>query len=148
MKKASIEVAVGIFVLIGMICIGYLTIRLGKLEIFSRNTYPLVARFESVTGLKPGASVEISGVEVGKVDSIGLDFEKQMAVVTMQIQNGIALDEEVIASIRTSGLIGDKFIKLSQGGADDMLKSGDQITETESVLDIEELISKYIFSEK
>lgn len=147
MKTDSIEMAVGVFVLIGLCCVAYLTIRLGKMEIIGNNNYSVIAKFRSVSGLKNGARVEIAGVGVGKVDSISLDQQKEMASVTMKIEKNIILDDEVIASIRTSGLIGDKFIKLTPGGSDVILKNGGQITETESALDIEELISKYVFSD-
>ena len=147
MKKSSIETSVGIFVLIGIVCVGYLTIKLGKMEWIGNNNYILEARFQSISGLKSGAEVEIAGVQIGKVDSIYLDQEKGAAVVKMKIQNGIILTDDVIASIKTSGIIGDKYIKLSPGGSDQVLKPGDVITETESAIDIEELISKYAFGD-
>ncbi|MFO7496292.1 MAG: outer membrane lipid asymmetry maintenance protein MlaD [Desulfobacterales bacterium] len=143
--KASVETAVGIFVLIGILCVGYLTIKLGKLELLADNFYVLNARFQSVSGLKKGAQVEIAGVPVGKVDTITLDNQGQVAVVKLKIENGVVLTDDVIASVKTAGLIGDKYIKLSPGGSDIVLKAGDTIIETESALDIEELISKYAF---
>ncbi len=145
MKKASVETAVGIFVVIGILCIGYLTIKLGNMEWIGDNYYPLYARFQSVSGLSSGAYVEMAGVEIGKVDSIALDPERLVAKVTLKIQKGVVLTDDVIASVKTSGLIGDKYIKLSPGGSDEILKPGDMITETESALDLEELISKYVF---
>ena len=145
MKKASVDLGVGIFVLIGIICVGYLTIRLGKMELLGDDHYFLNARFQSISGLKTGATVEIAGVQVGLVDSITLDFKEQVAVVRMKILKNVVLTDDVIASVKTAGLIGDKFIKLSPGGSEEVLKPGDTITETESVLDIEELISKYAF---
>ncbi len=145
MKKSSVELGVGIFVLIGLMCVGYLTIRLGKVQLLDDEHYYLNARFQSVTGLKVGASVEIAGVPVGEVDSISLDHEEQVARVRLKIKKDVALSDDVIASVKTSGLIGDKYIKLSPGGSDEILKPGDTITETESALDIEELISKYAF---
>jgi phospholipid/cholesterol/gamma-HCH transport system substrate-binding protein len=143
--KASVETAVGIFVLIGILCVGYLTIKLGKLELLADNYYVLNARFQSVSGLKKGAQVEIAGVPVGKVDLISLDHERQVALVKLKIEHGVVLTDDVIASVKTSGLIGDKYIKLSPGGSDTVLQAGDTIIETESALDIEELISKYAF---
>ncbi|MFY9940561.1 MAG: outer membrane lipid asymmetry maintenance protein MlaD [Desulfobacterales bacterium] len=143
--KASVETAVGIFVLIGILCVGYLTIKLGKLELLGDNFYVLNARFQSVSGLKKGAQVEIAGVPVGKVDTITLDHEHQVAMVKLKIEHGVELTDDVIASVKTAGLIGDKYIKLSPGGSDIVLKAGDTIIETESALDIEELISKYAF---
>ena len=145
MKKASVDLGVGIFVLIGIICVGYLTIRLGKMELLGDDHYFLNARFQSISGLKTGATVEIAGVQVGLVDSISLDLKEQVAVVRMKILKNVVLTDDVIASVKTAGLIGDKFIKLSPGGSEEILKPGDTITETESVLDIEELISKYAF---
>ena len=145
MKRSSVEIAVGVFVVIGLLCIGYLTIRLGEVSWFGDHTYTVFARFESVSGLKSGAQVEIAGISVGKIQAITLDQERQMAVVEMRIDNGVAITDDVIASVKTSGLIGDKFIKLTPGGSDEMLAPGDMIVETESALDIEELVSKYVF---
>ncbi|MBW1899765.1 MAG: outer membrane lipid asymmetry maintenance protein MlaD [Deltaproteobacteria bacterium] len=147
MRKVSTETVVGLFVLAGIICVGYLTIRLGKMEILGNNTYTVYGRFESATGLTEGASVEMAGVQVGQVSDISLDKERQVAVVTMKIEKGIDLTDDVIASLKTAGLIGDKFIKLTPGGSDILLKDGDMITETESGVDLEELISKYVFGD-
>ena len=145
MKKASIEVAVGIFMLIGMLCVGYLSVRLGEMEWGGDKYYPLLARFQSVSGLIAGAHVELAGVRVGKVDSIALDPKTQAAVVKLNIQKSVVLSDDVIASIKTAGLIGDKYLQLSPGGSDRVLKAGDMITETESAVDLEALISKYVF---
>jgi phospholipid/cholesterol/gamma-HCH transport system substrate-binding protein len=145
MKRSSIEMSVGVFVLIGLLCIGYLTIKLGKMELLGENHYMLNARFESVSGLKAGAEVDLAGVQIGQVESISLDNERQMALVRLKIQNGVELSQDVIASVKTSGLIGDKYINISPGGSDEVLKPEDTIEETESALDIEELISKYVF---
>jgi phospholipid/cholesterol/gamma-HCH transport system substrate-binding protein len=147
MKKTSVETAVGVFVMIGLVCVAYLTIKLGKMEWFGDNFYILNARFESVSGLKAGAQVDMAGVEIGQVSDIRLDNEKQMAIVQMKIRKGVTLTDDVIASVKTSGLIGDKYIKLTPGGSDRILESGDTIFETESALDIEELVSKYVFGD-
>jgi phospholipid/cholesterol/gamma-HCH transport system substrate-binding protein len=145
MKRYSIETSVGVFVLIGMACLAYLTVKLGKMELIGDNYYSLYARFNSVSGLKVGAYVEMAGVQIGQVDSIFLDQQEQVAVVKMKIQKGIVLTDDVIASVKTSGLIGDKYIEISPGGSDKVLKPGDSITETESAVDLEELIGKYVF---
>jgi phospholipid/cholesterol/gamma-HCH transport system substrate-binding protein len=145
MKKLSTETAVGIFVLIGIVSIGYLTIRLGKMEIIGDNYYSITARFQSITGLKAGSEVEVAGVPVGQVEGISLDQERWMAVVKMKIDKGVVVSEDAIASIKTAGLIGDKYIKISPGVSDELLKPGGMITETESALDIEELVSKFVF---
>lgn len=138
------ELAVGVFVLIGLACLAYLTVKLGKMEVFGNDGYTLTARFTSITGLKTGASVEISGVPVGKVVSITLD-NRYTAKVGLRINTGVKLSEDSIASVKTSGLIGDKYISISLGGSDVLLAAGGEITETESAVDIEALISKYVF---
>lgn len=137
--------AVGIFMLIGIACVGYLTIQLGKMQWLGDNFYQLDARFKSAAGLKAGSQIEIAGVQVGQVSSIQFDPKRQMALVQLKIQKNIVLTDDVIASVKTSGLIGDRYIKLTPGGSDLVLKPGDQITETESAIDFEELISKYVF---
>jgi phospholipid/cholesterol/gamma-HCH transport system substrate-binding protein len=145
MKKTSVETAVGVFVLIGLISVAYLTIKLGKMEWFGEDSYTIDARFNSVSGLKAGAQVDMAGVEIGQVADISLDNERQVAIVSMKIKKDVMLTDDVIASVKTSGLIGDKYIKLTPGGSDRILKSGDMIIETESALDIEELVGKYVF---
>lgn len=145
MRRSSVEIAVGVFVVIGILCVGYLTIRLGEVSWFGDDTYSVFGRFESVSGLKTGASVEIAGIPVGKIHAITLDHKRQMAMVEMKINAGVAITDDVIAAVKTAGLIGDKFVKLTPGGSPDMLKPGDIIVDTESALDIEELVSKYVF---
>ena len=147
MKKSSVETSVGIFMFIGILCVGYLTIHLGKIDWIGSDHYQLRSLFQSVSGLKVGANVEMAGVPIGSVESISLDRKKKIAEVTMNIHNGIELEEDVIASIKTAGLIGDKYIMISPGGSDTILKPGDVILETESAVDIEDLISKYLFGE-
>jgi phospholipid/cholesterol/gamma-HCH transport system substrate-binding protein len=145
MKKSDFEMAVGVFVLVGILCVGYLTIKLGKMEILGDNHYELSARFDSVTGLKSGSEVEIAGVKVGQVERITLDIESMMAIAHLKIRKDIELSDDVIAAVKTAGLIGDKYISLIPGGSPDILQPGDTIIETESALDIEELVSKYVF---
>lgn len=145
MKKANLETVVGIFVLIGLICLAYLSIKLGKMEVFGGDFYQVYADFDSVSGLKSGASVEIAGVEVGRVSRIILDPKNgDKARVYLQIKGGIKIQDDVIAGVRTSGIIGDKFIQLKPGGSDQIIAAGGRIRDTESSVDIEELISKYI----
>ena len=143
--NASREVAVGIFVLIGLLCTAYLTIKLGRMELFNTQGYELTARFNSVSGLRTGASVELAGVQVGRVSAITLDHKRSQAVVTMQMDKNLKLSEDSIASIKTSGLIGDKYVSLSPGGAEKELSNGGEIEETESAVDLESLIGKYAF---
>lgn len=145
MKQSSVELGVGLFVLLGILCVGYLTIRLGEVEVLRDDYYFLNARFTSVTGLKVGAQVEIAGVQVGQVDGIALDYKEHVALVRLKIKAGIQLSDDAIASVQTAGLLGDKYIQLSQGGSDQILKPGDRIVETEPALNIENLIRKYAF---
>jgi len=145
MKKASLETIVGMFVLIGLACLAYLSIKLGKMELIGGNHYQVYADFDSVSGLKNGASVEIAGVDVGRVAKITLDPKSgDKARVYLQIQGGVKLQDDVIAAVRTSGIIGDKFIQLQPGGSDTFIASGGKIRDTESSVNLEELISKYI----
>ncbi len=145
MNKSKIEISVGIFVLLGLIGLGYLTIKLGRMEWIGDNYYSVTARFTSVSGLTSGAQVEIAGVQVGKVAAISLDPNIKVAVVDMKINHDVSLSEDVIASIKTSGLIGDKYVSLTPGGAEQTIAPGGTIIETESAVDIESLISKYVF---
>ncbi len=147
MKTRTVETSVGLFVLLGLICVGYLTIKLGKMEVFGGDYYYVSARFGSVSGLKRGAPVDIAGVQVGTVDRIELDPETMAAVVRMKIRRDVALKEDSMASIKTIGLIGDKYVKIEPGGSEVLLKDGDMITETESAVDIESVIGKYAFGD-
>jgi phospholipid/cholesterol/gamma-HCH transport system substrate-binding protein len=145
MNMVKLELMVGTFMLIGILCLGYVSIKLGKMEFGGGDFYSVIAGFDSVSGLKPGARVEVAGVEVGKVDRIALDAKSgDRALAYLKIKTGVKITDDVIASVRTSGIIGDKFIKLRPGGSEKMLKNNDTIRETESAIDIEELVSKFI----
>lgn len=145
MKKFSKETIVGIFVVIGIICVVYMTVSLGKLNLFNSDYYVVKARFNTVSGLRPGNYVSMLGINIGTVKGFELDQEQQMAVVTMTISKDILLYDDAMASIRTEGLIGDKFISIYPGGGGDLLKDGDFIIDTESPTDIMDLVSKYAF---
>ncbi len=146
MRRTIVEISVGIFVLLGLICVAYLTIKLGKMEwLGTGNYYQVKARFGNIGGLKKGAVVDMAGVQIGQVIQVNLDPEDNTAVVTMKIRNDLQLTEDVIASIKTAGLIGDKYVQISPGGSDVILENGDTIVETESAVDLEALISKYAF---
>ena len=144
MKQAGVETLVGVFVLAGMASLAYLAISLGGLEIFQGNNYRVMALFGSASGLTSGDSIEIAGVEIGKVGRISLSDDDQ-ARVEMKIRGGVKLTEDVIASVRTKGLIGDRYIKLEQGGSEHYIRAGGRIRETTPPLDIEELIGQFIF---
>ena len=142
MEKTKLELIVGIFVLVGILCLGYLSIKLGKLEVIGSNLYTVDAEFDTVSGLRAGASIEIAGVEVGRVKAIRLNSDR--AVATFSIRDGITLYDDTIASIKTRGIIGEKFVALSLGGGGAELKPGARIRDTESGLDLEELVSQYV----
>ena len=147
MKKYSMETAVGIFIVIGLICVGYMTVKLGNVSLFGDRTYPLSACFASVAGLRVGSSVEIYGIQVGTVTGLSIDQEKQMGVVGMKIDRGTVIYNDASATIRTAGVIGDRYVKLDPGGAGEPLKPGGVIWQTSGPADIEDLISKYAFGD-
>jgi phospholipid/cholesterol/gamma-HCH transport system substrate-binding protein len=136
------EIVVGFFVLVGIACLGYLAIKLGKLEVLGSSGYVVYADFPTVAGLKVGDPVEIAGVRVGRVDSMGLADDR--ARLQLRIQDGIKLQEDVIASVRARGLIGDKFVLIAPGASDKIISPGGKIRETESPPDIPDLIGKIV----
>lgn len=142
MERGKLEFVVGVFVLVGILCLGYLAIKLGKLELVGGDYYELIADFSSSSGLKKGASVEIAGVEVGRVKSIVL--KEDQAQVVLAIDEGTTVYSDAIASIKTRGIIGEKFVGLSPGGSGDPLSDGGAIVDTESGIDLEEVISQFI----
>jgi len=145
MKKINTEMVVGLFMIGGFAAFVYLSLQLGEFSIFSlQDNYTLRAQFDNVAGLKEGAEVEIAGVQVGRVAGIQLD-KNGLAMVTMLISREVKIGEDAIASIRTQGIIGDKYIRIINGSTDVVLGNNDLIMETESAIDIEELVSKYIF---
>jgi len=142
LNQTRTEVIVGVFVLVGMVCLAYLTIRLGNIEVFGNNSYVVYADFASVAGLNLGDPVEIAGVKIGRVESINLADDRGR--LGLKIDNNVELQEDVIASVRARGLIGDKFVVISPGASDKLLAYGDKIRETESPPDLTELIGKYV----
>jgi len=144
MKKLDLELAVGFFLLLGILSLAYISINLGKLEIMGKRGYTVYAEFDKAGGIKPNAVVEIAGVDVGTVKSVGITPHYR-ARVELSIDPSIKLQEDVIASIKTKGLIGEQYIEISPGGSDRLIESGGMIRDTESAIDLEELISKYVF---
>jgi phospholipid/cholesterol/gamma-HCH transport system substrate-binding protein len=142
MRKATLELTVGIFVLIGLACLAYLAINLGKMEVYGEG-YQIFANFDNASGLKTGSAVEVAGVEVGRVVAIKLTPQFQ-ARVSLKLKDNLKIQDDAIASIRTKGIIGDKFIKLSPGSAEKPIPPGGTIINTESGIDLEELIGSYI----
>jgi len=144
MKKLNLEMIVGFFVLIGFFSLAYLSVKFAKMEIFGGKGYIVYAEFDKIGGLKPGASVEIAGIKVGKVKRVILTNE-YLAKVEMIINKNVKLQKDAIVSIKTKGLIGEKYVEITPGGSEIMIKDGGVLTETESAIDIEELISKFVF---
>ncbi len=140
MKRFNLEVTVGLFVILGLLAMAYLSVKLGQVQLGSGHTYTLTAVFSTVVGLKQTAAVEVAGVPIGRVEAIRLeDFE---AVVTLRLDEDVRLDEDAIASIRTRGLIGEKYIRISPGGSDRLIPPGGRIRDVESPIDIEDLIAR------
>ncbi len=137
----------GIFVLAGLMCLAYMTVRLGNISVLGGDFYSITARFNSVSGLRVGNPVEMLGLEIGHVSEFKMDQDNQVAVAALQIKNGIEIYDDAIASIKTAGLIGDRYISIDAGGGGERLGPGDMITETESPVDIGDLISKYAFGD-
>lgn len=146
MNKRKIELYVGLFVILGLISSIYIYIVLGKIDFFKNTKYPVYGLFTSVSGLKKGARVEMAGVEIGVVSNVTIDSKRMLAKVELNIDKDIKLSEDVIASVKTSGIIGQKYIDIAPGGSDIMLEPGDAIFNTESSLDIESLVRKLIFN--
>ena len=142
MNYKTSEIIVGLFVLIGVACLGYLAIKLGKLEVLTDSGYTVYADFPTVAGLKRGDPVEIAGVKVGRVESMGLADDR--ARLVLRVDDGVKLQEDVIASVRARGLIGDKFVLVSPGASDKIIPPGGRIRETESPPDIPDLIGKLV----
>ncbi len=147
MKKYTQETVVGIFVVIGLFAIAYMTVKLGNVGFIGEQSYSLFAKYTSVSGLRVGSPVNMLGLEIGRVESFEMDQENQVAIVEFKINNGIEIFDDAIASIKTEGLIGDKLVSIDAGGGGDLLADGDIITDTESPTDIMDLISKYAFGD-
>jgi phospholipid/cholesterol/gamma-HCH transport system substrate-binding protein len=145
MKKYTQETVAGIFVFIGIICLVYMAVKLGDVSFLGADTYVLQARFDKVTGLRVGNPVNMLGIEIGRVARFTLDQEKLFAVVALDLNKDIKVYSDAIASIKTAGLIGDRYISIDPGGSGDLLQPGDTIEETESPVDLTELIGKYAF---
>jgi phospholipid/cholesterol/gamma-HCH transport system substrate-binding protein len=133
---------VGLFGLAGIAALAILSFRLGNLSLFPPPSYTLYANFDDVSGLKSGDSVQIAGVSVGKVVAISLKDDR--AHVALQIDEGVQVDSDAIASVMTSGIIGDKYVSISPGAGERMLKNGDTIRLTQSAFVLEKAIGQLI----
>ena len=142
MTQTRMEIIVGLFVLVGIACLGYLAIKLGKLEVLGNSGYPVYADFSSVAGLKNGDPVEIAGVKIGRVEAMGLVDDR--ARLQLRLQDDVKLQEDAIASVRARGLIGDKFVLITPGASDKIIPPGGKIRETDSPPDLPDLIGKIV----
>jgi phospholipid/cholesterol/gamma-HCH transport system substrate-binding protein len=143
MRRSALDLGVGIFVLVGLIALGWMSAKLGRVDFLGNRGYVVSADFPTVGGLKAGSTIEIAGVEVGRVDRIML--QDYQARVIMVIQPQVKLQDDSIASIKTKGLIGERYVRISPGGSDKLIQPNGRIREVEPPVDIEELLSKYIF---
>lgn len=145
MKQSTLEAAVGLFMLIGFGALVYLALQLGEVPFLRQGTtYVLKAQFDNVAGIKKGAAVQVAGVAVGEVAAIALS-DDEAALLSLRIEKTVKVPKDSIASVKSQGIIGDKYIQLNLGGDPELFRAGEMIVETESSVDIESLISKFAF---
>ena len=145
MNNTKLEVFVGIFFIVGFLCLGWLALQLGEVSwLTGSKYYILYADFDNVSGVKSGADVQIAGVVVGKVGKITLT-EDDLAHVALRLDKNIKLPVDSVASVKSQGIIGDKFIQITPGGDEELYKPGDTVVDTESSVDLESLISNFAF---
>ena len=145
MKKHTLEMVVGLFMIIGFCAFAYLALQLGEVSFLTNSrTYVIKAEFDNVAGVKKGASVQVAGVVVGEVSQVEL-AEDEVALLSLKIDNSLEVPIDSMASVKSQGIIGDKYIQLSLGGDEELFKPGELLRDTESSLDIESLISKFAF---
>jgi phospholipid/cholesterol/gamma-HCH transport system substrate-binding protein len=143
MKRFDLELCVGVFVLIGILCLGYLSVKLGKMEILGNKGYNVYALFADSGGLKTGAPIVIAGVDVGRVKAVRL--EDYRARVVLNLPDEVEIQEDAIASIKTKGLIGEKYIEITPGASEEIIPPGGRIRETQPAVNLEDLISQFVF---
>jgi phospholipid/cholesterol/gamma-HCH transport system substrate-binding protein len=143
MERTKVNVAVGIFLILGILALAYLSIKLGRVSLFGGGGYLVSADFPSSAGLKVGANVEIAGVPVGSVESIRLKDDQ--AHVVLRVQRQIKLTEDAIVAIKTKGLIGERYVNITPGGSERVVPPNGQLREVQPPVDLEELLSKYVF---
>ena len=147
MLKMKKETAVGIFVIMGLLAVIYMSVKLGNVQLFSDKYYVVKANFSDISGLKVNAPVQMFGVEIGFVGDIVLDQENGVASVSMMLLKKVELTDDAIAAVKTNGLIGDKYVKIVTGGLGEPVKPGDTLFDTQPAIDLEDLISKFAFGE-
>jgi len=147
MQKNTVEILVGLFFLAGFAAFGWLALRLGEVPwIAEQRSYSIQAEFNNISGIDKGAVIRIAGVDVGRVTSMRLGADS-LAVVNLQIDRSVHIPRDSIASVKSQGIIGDKFIQITLGGDEEVFKPGEVLRETESAVDIESLISKFAFGQ-
>jgi len=145
MNNSRVEIGVGIFLVMGFVAFGWLAMQLGEVTWLSGSrTYTLYADFDNISGVKPGAEVQIAGVTIGSVTGLVLN-EYDQARAQLQLNKEIKLAKDSIASVKSQGIIGDKLIQITPGRDEELYKAGDVIVDTESSVDLESLISKFAF---
>lgn len=145
MNSTRLETAVGAFVLVGLAAIAWLALKIGAGSFVGGDTMVVHARFTNAAGVNPGSNVVISGVTVGRVDAVRLNPKDFSAIVDMRVRRDLELSADSIVSVRTSGLIGDKFLAIRPGGDSEIIGPGGMFIETESTVDLESLISRFAF---
>jgi phospholipid/cholesterol/gamma-HCH transport system substrate-binding protein len=143
MDRRWLELGVGFFLLIGLACLAYLSLKLGDVSLWGDSNYPVQARFSNVAGLKVNAQVSMAGVNIGKVT--GIRLQDGQAWVTLSINADVRLEEDTVAAIKTMGIIGDKYVTVTPGASDLFIKPGGIIRDTEPPLDIESLLGRFVF---
>ncbi len=147
MQKTHLEILVGLFFLAGFVAFGWLALRLGEVPwIAEQRSYTIQAEFNNISGIAKGAMIRIAGVDVGRVTSLRLG-EDNLALVSLQVDRAVRIPKDSIASVKSQGIIGDKFIQITLGGDEQVFKPGEVLRETESAVDIESLISKFAFGQ-
>ncbi|MDQ6982935.1 MAG: outer membrane lipid asymmetry maintenance protein MlaD [Mariprofundus sp.] len=143
----KVEISVGLFVFLGLLSIGWLALKIGQVGGLGESGYTLTADFDDAGGVRNGSDIMMSGVIIGRVDTVTLT-NNDHATMVLRIHDNVKIAEDSFASVRTKGIIGDRYIRITQGSDDIFLEQGNEIEETESAINIEDLISKYIFSGK
>jgi phospholipid/cholesterol/gamma-HCH transport system substrate-binding protein len=147
MQRKSLDLWVGLFVLLGAAALFFLAMKAGNMSSLSfEQTYPVITRFDNIGGLKPRAPVKSAGVVVGRVADIRFDDKSFQAIVTLNLQSGYKFPKDTSAKILTSGLLGEQYIGLEAGGDTQNLVAGDRIKMTQSAVVLENLISQFLYS--
>ena len=148
-QSRAIDVSTGLFVLLGLTAIVFLVTQITNREVSWRDeSYRLTAQFENIGGLKAGAPVSMSGVTIGRVESIGYDMGQFKAVVTLRIDASYdKIPNDSDASIYTAGLLGGQYVGITPGNAEDVYRDGDTVEFVQDAIVLEKLISKYLFSQ-